>query len=138
MLVPTGSKEGAMTLGVKDALDAFQAQNNAVDKLWTYFSAVSLAVAGYVISYSSGDGFSTARVIAIAGAYAIFCINNNMALGTGQTLLVSLAQATRNSGTAGGVPLDIKVLSCRAVRWGQGLMASAVVIGTLVFGHVLG
>ncbi|TNB49339.1 hypothetical protein FF124_04970 [Martelella lutilitoris] len=127
-----------MTLGVKEALDAFQAQNNAADKLWAYFSAVSLAVAGYVISYSSGDGFSTARILAIAGAYAIFCVNNNMALGAAQSLLVSLAQAARDSGGAGGVPLDIRVLSCRAVRWGQALMACAVIIGTLIFGRVFG
>ncbi|MBB4121484.1 hypothetical protein [Martelella radicis] len=125
-----------MTLSVKDALDAFQAQNNAADKLWAYFSAVSLAVAGYVISYSSGDGFSTARVAAVAGAYAIFCINNNMALGAAQTLLASLAQAARDSGAANDVALDIKVLSCRAVRWGQGFMSLAVFIGILVFGHV--
>jgi len=122
-------------LSAKESLDAFQSQNSSTDRLWAYFSAVSLAVAGYAIS--NIDTITTARVLAISGAYAVFCINNNLALGAAQTLLISLAQITRDTGSANGVSIDIRVLSCRTVRLGQGLMAAAVIIGIFSFSPLL-
>ena len=119
-----------MAMTVKEALDAFQAQNTATDKLWAYFSAISLAVAGYVIS--AKGNLPPLHAGAIALAYAVFCVNNNLALGAAQTLLVSLGDAARAAGAAHDTPLSIVVLSVRKVRWGQGLMAAFVAGGVLV------
>lgn len=118
-----------MAMTIKEALDAFQSQNTATDKLWAYFSAVSLAVAGYAIS--AKGNLQPLHGAAIALAYAVFCVNNNMALGAAQTLLVSLGNAARTAGAAHDTPLSIVVLSARAVRWGQGLMAASVACGVL-------
>lgn len=125
-----------MAMTVKEALDAFQSQNTATDKLWAYFSAISLAVAGYAIS--AKGSLLPPHAAAIAAAYAVFCVNNNLALGAAQTLLVSLGDAARAAGAAHDTPLAIVVLSTRAVRWGQGLMAASVVCGVLVIAFFTG
>ncbi|MBE3637844.1 hypothetical protein [Mangrovicoccus algicola] len=125
-----------MSLGVKDALDAFQAQNAAADRLWAYFSAVSLAVAGYAVS--QGAALGPLKGGAIALGYLAFCINNNIALGAAQALLVSLARAAREAARAEGLPLDIRALAVGFVRGGQAVMAAAVLAGLIAVGGVLG
>ncbi len=66
-----------------DLISVYQTQYSQVDKLWGYFSVVSLAVAGFVIGSDKATK-SFKESMAVVLVYISFCIGNNMALVKGQ------------------------------------------------------
>ena len=90
---------------LKTAMDMYQSQYAATDKLWAYFSTVSLALVAYTISSEK-----VTRVFpeAIAGisTYIVFCLGNFLALSASQDQLVALAKIVRDQGAAQN--LDLK------------------------------
>jgi hypothetical protein len=79
---------------VKVALDIYQAQYTATDRLWSYFSTVTLGVVGFSIA-SDKVGKSLAECWVVAVAYLVFCIGNYMALELSQQMLVQFAELAR-------------------------------------------
>jgi hypothetical protein len=62
-------------LELKAALDLYANQYGATDKLWAYFSSVTLAVLGFsVASDKVSKSFVEASVV-VAG-YVVFCVGN--------------------------------------------------------------
>jgi hypothetical protein len=82
---------------LKTAMDMYQAQYTATDKLWAYFSAVSLALVAYTISSGKVLSVFPEAVTAVA-AYLTFCIGNFSALSAAQEQLVALAKIVRTQG----------------------------------------
>lgn len=76
-----------------DAISIYQTQYAQVDKIWGYFSVVTLATAGFVI----GSERSTRTVrepVVILAAYLVFCVGNHQALIAGQKQLEQLSSVT--------------------------------------------
>ena len=60
---------------LKTVLDLYQAQYNATDKLWTYFSTVTLAVLGFSVgSDRVSQSFLEASIVVVG--YVVFCFGN--------------------------------------------------------------
>lgn len=79
---------------VKAALDLYLAQYNATDKLWAYFSTVTLAVLGFSIgSDKVSKSFLESSVVVIG--YVVFCFGNSQALMLAQEQLVQFADLAR-------------------------------------------
>jgi len=71
---------------VLDAINLYQTQYTQVDKLWGYFSVVSLAVVGFVVGREKvTQKFNESVIIIIA--YMVFCYGNHLALIEGQAQL---------------------------------------------------
>lgn len=86
-------------------MDMYQAQYSATDKLWAYFSTVSLVLVAYTISSDKVTRIFPEAMAAI-GAYIAFCIGNFFALSASQTQLVALAKMLRDQGEAQKVDLS--------------------------------
>jgi len=82
---------------LKDAMDMYQAQYVATDKLWAYFSTASLALVAYTISSDKVTRVFPEALAAVV-AYLVFCAGNFAALSASQRLLFSLAEIARTSG----------------------------------------
>lgn len=79
---------------VKSALDLYLSQYNATDKLWAYFSSVTLAVVGFsVASDKVSKSFFEASIVVIG--YLLFCFGNFKALSLSQEQLVQFADLAR-------------------------------------------
>jgi hypothetical protein len=89
---------------LKTAMDMYQAQYTATDKLWAYFSTVSLALVAYTIS-SDKVTRGLPEISAAVGAYVVFCFGNFWALRASQTQLVALAEVVRSKAKAENVDL---------------------------------
>lgn len=89
---------------LKTAMDMYQSQYTATDKLWAYFSTVSLALVAYTISSDKVTRVFPEAVAAV-GAYIAFCLGNFSALSTSQNQLVALAEIVRNQGQAQDIDL---------------------------------
>ena len=64
-------------------MDLYIAQYNATDKLWAYFSTVTVAVLGFSVgSDKVSKSFLEASVVVIG--YVVFCIGNYRALALAQ------------------------------------------------------
>ncbi|WP_421901218.1 hypothetical protein [Maridesulfovibrio sp.] len=64
---------------VLNAVSVYQAQIDQVDKIWNYFSVVSLTVVGIILN--SDKAVRTIKEpLIIIGAYLIFCFKNHDAL----------------------------------------------------------
>lgn len=75
---------------LKAALDLYASQYGATDKLWSYFSSVTLAVLGFsVASDKVSKSFVEASVV-VAG-YVVFCIGNFGALYRAHQQLIEFA-----------------------------------------------
>lgn len=79
---------------LKAALDLYQTQYSATDKLWAYFSTVSLTLLGFSIG-SDKLSKSFAEPVIIVIAYVIFCIGNFLALYSAQKQLVEFSRIAR-------------------------------------------
>jgi len=90
---------------LKAALDMYQAQYTATDRLWGYFSAVSLALVAYTISSEKVKRIFPEAVVVI-GAYLIFCIGNFSALSTNQTQLIALGKLVQDRGARAGIDMS--------------------------------
>ncbi|NDV24590.1 hypothetical protein [Desulfovibrio sp. JC022] len=64
---------------VLNAVSVYQAQIDQVDKIWNYFSVVSLTVVGIILNSDKAVRTMKEPLVIIA-AYLIFCINNHLAL----------------------------------------------------------
>src|SRR5258708_4934922 len=90
---------------VKAALDLYQAQYNATDKLWAYFSTVTLAVIGFSIaSEKASKSFVEASIVATG--YLLFCFGNFQALFLSQKQLVQFAELARGVSKKHKVTMD--------------------------------
>jgi len=79
---------------LKTALDLYAAQYGATDKLWAYFSSVTLAVVGFsVASEKVSKSFVEAAVV--VGAYVVFCVGNFSALYRSHQQLIEFAAIVR-------------------------------------------
>jgi hypothetical protein len=87
---------------LKAALEMYQSQYTATDRLWSYFSAVSLAVVAYTISSEKVKRIFPEATAVIAG-YLVFCVGNFQALSAGQAQLITLASLVRERGVKAGV-----------------------------------
>jgi hypothetical protein len=86
----------------KIAMDMYQAQYTATDRLWGYFSAVSLAVVAYTISSEKITRlFPEAMTVVVT--YVVFCIGNFAALAASQAQLLMLADLLRSRGASAGL-----------------------------------
>ena len=86
----------------KIAMDMYQAQYAATDRLWGYFSVVSLAVVAYTISSEKITRvFPEAMTVVVT--YVVFCIGNFAALATSQAQLLMLAEVLRTRGSSAGL-----------------------------------
>ncbi len=85
-----------------EAIRIYQAQYDQVDKVWGYFSAVTLAISGFVMG-SERATRSLKEPIAILIAYWFFCYGNHLALISGQEQLVQLADIAVNFGSKAGL-----------------------------------
>lgn len=75
-------------------MDMYQAQYTATDKLWGYFSVVSLALVAYTISSEKVTRIFP-EALAVLTAYVVFCFGNFAALEASQRQLVALADLLR-------------------------------------------
>lgn len=82
---------------LKTAMDMYQAQYAATDKLWAYFSTVSLALVAYTISSDKVTRVVPEALAAVV-AYLVFCTGNFAALSAAQRQLCSLAEIVKTQG----------------------------------------
>ena len=73
-----------------EAISLYQTQYAQVDKLWAYFSVVTLTVTGFVIGSNKATK-TLKEPVAIVLAYLVFCFGNHKALVVGQMQLEQLA-----------------------------------------------
>ena len=79
---------------LKDVFDIYQAQYNATDKLWAYFSTVTLTVLGFSVgSDKVSKSFLEASIVVIG--YIVFCLGNFRALELAQKQLIQFADLIR-------------------------------------------
>jgi hypothetical protein len=78
-----------------EAINIYQTQYTQVDKLWGYFSVVTLTMSGFAIGgkIPSDSGI---EAIAIVTAYLIFCVGNHQALIAGQKQLEQFATIAKS------------------------------------------
>lgn len=75
---------------LKSALDLYSSQYGATDKLWSYFSSITLAVLGFsVASDKVSKSFVEATVVVLG--YVIFCFGNFSALYLSHSQLIEFA-----------------------------------------------
>lgn len=116
---------------VLEAISLYQTQAALVDKLWGYFSVVSLAVTGFVIG-SKRATQSLKEPVAILIAYLVFCFGNNKAIAAGQQQLEQLY--TFVHGLAKHAAIDVSALQpfnhneVQVFHWSVVIALSIVVI----------
>ena len=74
-----------------DAISLYQAQYAQVDTIWGYFSVVTIAMVGFVISTEKATK-TLKEPLAIITAYLVFCWGNFEALIAGQNQLRELGE----------------------------------------------
>src|SRR4051812_12614231 len=75
---------------IKAAMDLYIAQYNATDKLWAYFSTVTVAVLGFSVGSDKVSKSFLEAWIVVAG-YVVFCLGNYSALALAQEQLIAFA-----------------------------------------------
>src|SRR3954471_13258258 len=90
---------------LKAAMDMYQAQYAATDKLWAYFSTVSLALVAYTISSDKVTRVFPEALTAVL-AYLVFCAGNFAALSAAQRQLHSLAEIVKTHGKSHNLDPD--------------------------------
>jgi len=117
---------------VKAALDLYLAQYDATDKLWAYFSSVTLAVIGFTIaSEKASKSFVEASIV--AAGYLVFCFGNFQALILSQKQLVRFAELAREVSNNHKVTMDALIpFAPQRVAWFYWLVAAAVALSVLV------
>jgi hypothetical protein len=86
---------GPAELGeLKAALDLYATQYAATDKLWAYFSSVTLAVVGFsVASDKVSKSFVEASIVVVG--YFVFCVGNFKALYLSHQQLIEFVALVR-------------------------------------------
>ncbi|MBJ7538746.1 hypothetical protein [Marinomonas transparens] len=114
-----------------EAINIYQTQYAQVDKVWGYFSVVTLAMVGFVIA-NGRTTQSFKEPIAIVLAYIIFCFGNHQALVDGQRQLEQFATIAKLF--ANKVELDVSAIapmSHSEVQWFHISVIIAVCVGVL-------
>lgn len=118
-------------ISVVDVINIYQIQYSQVDKLWGYFSVVSLAVAGFVIG-SDKSTKTIKETLAVTLAYICFCLGNSAALEKGQQLLCKLETAVITASKDTVLEMDtLEVFSVEYVFWFQFFVSLFVSVGIL-------
>ncbi len=117
---------------LKSALEMYQAQYASTDKLWGYFSTVTLALVAYTISSDKVTRIFPEAIAAI-GAYIAFCFGNFAALSASQQQLGTLAEIVRSRGGSLGADLS----SFRPFATGQIAIFYWAVVGVIVLATFL-
>lgn len=123
---------GAELSDLKAALDMYTSQYGATDKLWTYFSSVTLAVLGFTIASDKvSKSFVEAFIVAIG--YLVFCFGNFTALHLSQKQLIEFAAIARPVAAKYNVTLDtLQPLPAASIAVFYWAVVTAVCIGILV------
>jgi hypothetical protein len=117
---------------LKTAMDMYQLQYNATDKLWAYFSTVSLALVAYTISSEKVTHIFPEAISAV-GAYFVFCIGNFFALKKSQLQLIELAAIVQDQGQAQNLKLkNFKAFSARELTYFYWCVVVAILIASLL------
>ena len=115
---------------LKAVLDLYLAQYSATDKLWAYFSTVTLAVIGFSVgSEKVSKSFLEASVV--VGGYLVFCVGNYKALSRSQDQLVQFADLARAVADKHNVPMTALV-PFESAHTGAFYWAVALAVGTSV------
>lgn len=119
----------AELLTLKEAFDLYQTQYSQVDKLWSYFGTITLAVLGFSIGSDKATKSIKEAAIIILG-YAVFCAGNFKALLHGQEQLIDFAHIAMKTGKAKGIELkSLEPLSTLSVSWFYWCVVVAVCVG---------
>jgi hypothetical protein len=79
---------------LKSALDLYASQYGATDKLWAYFSSVTLAVLGLSVASDKVSKSFVEATLVVFG-YVIFCVGNFSALYLSHRQLIEFAAIAR-------------------------------------------
>jgi hypothetical protein len=117
---------------VKAALELYLAQYDATDKLWAYFSSVTLAVIGFSIaSEKASRSFLEASIV--AAGYLLFCFGNFQALFLSQKQLLQFAELARTISDKHKVTMNhLTPFAPENVARFYWFVAAAVVLSVLV------
>lgn len=117
---------------LKAVLDIYATQYGATDKLWAYFSTVTIAVLGFTIASDKvSKSFIEASIV--AGGYIVFCIGNFSALYLSQRQLIEFATIGRSVARQHDIALTtLTPLSAASVAVFYWTVVGAVCIGILV------
>jgi len=74
---------------LKSALDIYASQYSSTDKLWAYFSSITLAVLGFTVA-SDKASKTFVEAFIVATAYVVFCCGNFIALSAAQQQHIEL------------------------------------------------
>jgi hypothetical protein len=97
-----------------EAINIYQTQYTQVDKLWGYFSVVTLAMTGFVIG-SEIPPKSFIEPMTIVAAYLVFCVGNHQALIAGQKQLEQFATIAKSCASKA----DLDVSSIKPIAHSQ-------------------
>lgn len=115
-----------------EAINLYQTQYTQVDKLWGYFSVVTLAMAGFVIGSEKATQ-TFLEPIAIVVAYLIFCVGNHQALIAGQKQLEQFATIAKKY--AGEAKLDVS--SIKPIPYAEVELFHLSVIAAVCLGVII-
>jgi hypothetical protein len=122
---------GAELSELKSALDMYAVQYGATDKLWAYFSSVTLAVLGFsVASDKVSKSFVEAFIVVIG--YVVFCFGNFSALHLSHEQLIEVAAIARPIAEKYNVSLStLHPLPASAITAFYWVVVAAVCFGIL-------
>ena len=112
-----------------EAIKIYQTQYTQVDKLWGYFSVVTLAMVGFVMG-SKFPPESVLEPLTIVGTYLVFCVGNHQALIAGQKQLEQFATIAKSC--ASKAELDVN--SIKPIPASQVQVFHLCVIAAVSFG----
>lgn len=114
-----------------DLLNLYQTQYSQVDKLWGYFTTITLAVLAFTIESDNATKSFSEAVIIILG-YVVFCVGNFTALQKGQRQLDEFATLCAQKAHEEKLHLDQLVpVNIRSVSWFYWCVVLAVCGGIL-------
>lgn len=116
-------------LTLKEAFDLYQTQYSQVDKLWSYFGTITLAVLGFSIGSDKATKSIKEAAIIIFG-YLVFCAGNFKALSHAQEQLVDFAGMAMRAANAKGIEMkSLEPLSTSSMSWFYWCVVVAVCAG---------
>lgn len=123
---------GAELSELKTALDLYASQYAATDRLWTYFSSVTLALLGFTVA-SDKVGKSLLEAVVVVLGYVVFCVGNFSALHLSHRQLIEFAAIVRPIAERHHVPLTtLQPLAAESVTVFYWSVVGAVCLGILL------
>lgn len=89
---------------VKEAVDLYQAQYAQVDKLWSYFGTITIAVLGFSVGSDKVTKSILEATIVILG-YVVFCMGNFNAIALAQKQLLQFSNIVLITSKNAGIEL---------------------------------